>query len=745
MVLRVGLALFLAGPGWGAAPAQIPTQIPARAHAHRLEVADGQGGWRPFYVKGVNLGAALPGRHPTEFPDRATYDGWIREMAEAGFNTVRVYTIHPPAFYEALRAHNLAAPKPLRLIHGVWTEPPPRGDFQDPAWLAAWHREMEDVVQVIHGRARLPRRPGHAAGAYGADVSPWTLAVILGREWESSSVVAFNHRHPGESDWSGRFVTLRGGHAMERFLARSLDRFLALEWDQYRAQRPVAFTNWPTLDPLFHITESTEAEEHALRRKAGQASGPPSPAAEDEDAVGLDMEKFSGTPLLQAGLFASYHAYPYYPDFMNLDPSYAQARDHLGPSNYAGYLADLVKHHTRHPVLIAEFGVPSSRIVAHWQPQGLTHGGQGEREQGEQDARLQRNIYDAGCAGGVLFAWMDEWFKQNWLTLPFERPVERKPLWYNPMDAEENYGLIACRPGAKGPSILIDGKAGDWGRVPAYLEGGGLTLKARADEGWLHLGLFFPHPLDFSKEAVLVGLDTVDPRRGDHRIPWTGGLRSEAGLEFVALFQGPDRTGLFVDAPYAVSEYRFRPDRSHRSLANDQGRFVLPTAKSNHPRVGRDGTRFPGHSTEIGWLRQGTQDRTDPAFDSRAEWQSGRTADGRGFIEARIPWTLLHVTDPSSRRVLDDPGGTAPGAGGTTVTPGFRFVLLVLDADMPLGESAGTPRLTLPAARRGRLPLPPLFTWETWKQPTFHRFRKQSFALYQKALADTPDEPRTPR
>ncbi|GLH65789.1 hypothetical protein [Geothrix edaphica] len=729
------------------APAPRPSQpqIPARAHERRLEVADGHGGWRPFYVKGMNLGAALPGKYPSEFPDRATYDGWLREMAEAGINTVRVYTIHPPAFYEALHAYNLAARKPLWLIHGVWTELPPRHDFLDPGWLAAWHREMQEVAEVLHGRARIPVRPGHADGVYGADVSPWTLAVILGREWESSSVVAFNRRHPGDSDWSGRFVTLRGGHAMEQFLARSMDRFLALEWDRFHAQRPIAFTNWPTLDPLFHITEPTEQEERALRQKLGLPVEKINAEPEDEDAVGLDMEKFAGTPELLAGLFASYHAYPYYPDFMNLDPGYAQARDHLGPSHYAGYLADLVKHHARHPVLIAEFGVPSSRVVAHWQAQGLTHGGQSEREQGEQDARLQRNIYEAGCAGGVLFAWIDEWFKKNWLTLPFELPSDRKPLWYNVLDAEENYGLIAYRPGTKGPTVLIDGKAEDWARVPVYLEGDGLTLKVVADEGWLHLALFLPAPVDFSKQAFLVGIDTLDPDRGDHRLPWTPDLRSEAGLEFAVLFQGPGRTGVFVDAPYAVPEYRPMPQQRYRSLANDEGRFVLATAKSNHPRMGRDGARFPGHSTEIGWLRQGTQDRADPAFDSRAEWQVGRSPDGRGFLEARIPWALLHVTDPSSRSVLDDPEAKPPSPLATTITPGFRFVLAVLDADKPLGEGKSTVRLTLPATSRGRIPLPPLFSWATWAQPTFHRFRKQSYTIYQKALADTPDEPRMPR
>ena len=250
-------------------------------------------------------------------------------------------------------------------------------------------------------------------------------------------------------------------------------------------------------------------------------------------------------------------------------------------------------------------------------------------------------------------------------------------------------------------------------------------MKVVADEGWLHLALFLPGPVDFSQQAFLVGIDTVDPRRGDHRLPWVPDLRSDAGLEFTALFQGPGRTGVFVDAPYAVPEYRPMPQQRYRSLANEEGRFVLPTAKSNHPRMGRDGTRFPGHSTEIGWLRQGTQDRADPAFDSRAEWQVGRSPDGRGFIEARIPWGLLHVTDPSSRTVLDDPEAKPPGPLATAITPGFRFVLAVLAADKPLGEGKSSVRLTLPATSRGRIPLPPLFTWATWARPTFHRFRKR--------------------
>jgi hypothetical protein len=708
--------------------------LPFRVSRARGFEARAAGRWEPTFLKGVNLGAALPGRHPAEFPAAEVYDAWIAELAEAGFDTVRVYTIHPPALYEALRRHNLAAPRPIRLVHGVWVEPPPGDDFDDRAWQAAFLGEMRRVVDVVHGRADLAPRPGHASGAYRADVSAWTAAWIIGREWEPDTVQAFDARTPGTADAEGRFVRVRGGTATERFMGRALEHLLAYEHDAYHAQRPAAFTSWPTLDPLHHPTESTREEEARLR---SEPLAPGEVIREyDNDAVALDMERFEDGPELRAGLFASYHAYPYYPDFMSLDPRHAQGRDALGPSHYAGYLARLVRHHRSHAVVIAEVGVPSSRLVAHWQPEGLTHGGQDERAQGEQDARLLRSVHDAGCAGVVLFAWIDEWFKKSWLVLPYEEPLERKPLWFNAMDAEESYGLVAYRPGDGGPRILMDGEPGDWADVPALLEGEGLTVKLLADEGWLHAAVSWREgAFDPERETLLLGIDTHLPGAGDHRLPFGLLVESEAGLEVAVRF-APAGADVVVDASYDLFTHRHQ--RPHRSVENRDGRFVGPRTESNRARIGRDGTRFPARRQEIGALRRGTQDRADPAFDSAAEWQRGER-----FLEARIPWGLLNVSDPSSRRVIRDAPGQRQGPVGTHPTDGVRVLAITYRA---AEGAAGSPEVlrTLPAARRGRIGLPPLFTWKTWEVPTFHRFRKLGFERVRRALGELPDAPRPP-
>ena len=79
-----------------------------------------------------------------------------------------------------------------------------------------------------------------------------------------------------------------------------------------------------------------------------------------------------------AGTFASYHAYPYYPDFLRHEPA-LQDYPYAGRSDpYAGYVAALRRHHPDMPTLITEFGVPSSIGSAHNAPLGRTQGDHSE-------------------------------------------------------------------------------------------------------------------------------------------------------------------------------------------------------------------------------------------------------------------------------------------------------------------------------------------------------------------------------
>jgi len=161
----------------------------------------------------------------------------------------------------------------------------------------------------------------------------------------------------------------------------------------YGTQRPVSASSWPTLDPIHHGEEWNR----------------------DEDTAFIDLSKIELTNA-PAGFFISYHAYPYYPDFISDQSSYQNYSDDYGPNSYLGYLTEMKSHYEDFPLIIAEYGVPSSWGVAHYTSNGMNHGGFDEYGQGETDIRMLHTMQEANCGGGIQFAWIDEWFKRTWVT-----------------------------------------------------------------------------------------------------------------------------------------------------------------------------------------------------------------------------------------------------------------------------------------------------------------------------------------
>ncbi|HKR57176.1 MAG TPA: tetratricopeptide repeat protein, partial [Gemmatimonadales bacterium] len=687
-------------------------QVPARTAGEHFEIRT-PSGWQNFYLRGVNLGAALPGKFPTEFPQaESTYTRWLSLMAAAHANVVRVYTVHPPVFYRALKDWNEAHPaQALWLMHGVWAEPPPGDDYDNPAWRADFLAEMRRVVDIIHGHAVIGAHPGHSYGRYDADVSGHTLAYLIGREWEPSTIVAFDSLHPADTTFTGRFLVMPHGTPADRWMAAQCDSMLGLEWDLYHASRPIAYTNWPTLDPLHHPTETTAAQEIELRRARGIPANP-SLKEYDNDAASLDAALVRPTAANLGGWYVSYHAYPYYPDFMALDPEYGEARSSYGPSHYFGYLLDLKRHYPGMPVIISEYGVPSSRGDAHRQPEGIDHGGHDEQAQAKYDVRLTTEIREAGLAGGVLFAWIDEWFKHNWAVIDLERPTERTRLWHNTMDAEQNYGLLGEYSGDTATLPILGGDPAKW-RALTVLEGDtSVTLRVGSDAAFLYLAIEGAAPTEGG--GYVVGIDTYGRSAGQFLLP---GLKSAdaAGYEFALTLR--DTTGRMWVAPWyspylvpkrgmgptaldAFYQYGARVGRTSRA-----GVWDSMWVTSNRWRIARDGRTFPADGMDRGRLRFGTE-----VASTLSDWYVDTATN---LTEVRIPWGLLNVTDPSSHEVLT--GISARGGFETDTTDGFRFGVAVL-------SKAGT--------EQDRLAPGPTFRWPGWEMPVSHeRLKAAYFAI----------------
>jgi hypothetical protein len=709
-----------------------------RAGKGYLQILDGT--WKNFFFKGVNIGLGLPGYFPGEYAvKKGTYLKWFQQITDLGANTVRVYTILPPDFYEALYHFNTSENR-LSLFQTIWTELPEDNNFDDDRFKEGVFTEIKSAVDVIFGNAALPERPGYASGRYEYDVSPYVAGVVIGREWESCAVKAYNERHDRKTgDYDGRFLQIKNGTPFEIWITKLCDSFQSYEYEKYGCSHPVTTVNWPTLDPLDHPSESLYEDEFKLQGKLPE--GAPVSCNENEDMESLDLAKITSDK--GNGFFAFYHVYPYYPDFMN--------NDYLEAENpYFAYLSALKKHYGSQPVVIGEFGVPSSRDIAHWNRKGWNHGGHGDREQGEINAILMKTVYQAGMAGGVVFSWFDEWFKRNWLFQNAELPANRKQKWFNAQDPEESYGLLATYPGYPEKKVHLTCRDEDWSGTPALYEkkDGAMAsrfyngsdearrlvrLSAQHDEGYFYLLLETAGTIDFKTANFVIALDTCASGTGERLFPFELNLKSPAGFTFLLHLCGKDNSRILVSAPY--DKYLNDSKGPVRPEGSDQGAWVMMQNCTNNRRISKDRKHFyPAHVFTMSRLRFGSLDVQRSDYHSLSDFFYH---DNK--IELRIPWGLINITDPSSKMALwkDKDNVIRTTAGIRLAAVSYQpeeGKMVARKTGRTSNHTDSLPSILVPEHMK-------TYSWDEWQTPIYHTYLKESYYVYQKMLRTIPEAP----
>lgn len=718
-------------------PAEL--QILYRTQGEFFQVLQG-GEWRTVYLTGVNIGPARPNEFPsTASRDFAIYYEWLKQIGAMHANTVRVYSVLPPAFYRALREYNQSAKAPLWLIHEVWIHDETQ-DLFDPQSKSQFEQGVKNVIDLLHGQADIACRAGANCGIYTADVSRYVIGLAVGREVEPRLALRTNRLHPGKTSYQGRYVRLPDGNPTEAWFAEECDFAIGYELETYNMQRPVTVVNWPPLDPLSHPTEATYAEELKFRKRDGEPVNETAPEdMNDADVVTLDVTRFQRGPEFSAGLFALYHVYQHWPDFLLHESSYAQAQDDKGVNRYLGYLRELKKVHQGFPLLIGEYGLSTSLGVAHLNPQGWNNGGFTEQGQAELLVRFTRNIRDTGYAGGLVFEWQDEWFKRvhDFYTADFKAPPDRTPLWDNQLDPEEHFGIVAYEPATTVP--LLRGDPADWqaARVlysrTAGAEAAGAgpinTVYAMADFAYLYLRIDVDAPagLAWKQWKYWIALNTLPGQAGSRTLPYPG-PRVESGANFLVQLEGPGKARLLVAENYNPNHRMVVPRRHplprliRKAGMNvglvDEAGFEEIVIEANLPRYGRDGQWFPPQNFNRSSLPYGTAERGKPGYSNHALWRSDEKT---GMIELRIPWGLLFVTDPSSLQAFA--GTDAQWHVKLRATPGVSVAVFALRAGSP-GLLGGS----FPEVVWGRVKEEPaIFTWDPWQKVEFRSYFKQGY------------------
>ncbi|MED1865233.1 hypothetical protein P4V41_17335 [Fictibacillus nanhaiensis] len=690
-------------------------KINAKASGDYLQILE-NGKWKKFLIKGVNMGIAKPGSFPGETAiSKSEYFRWFKRIGEMNANAIRVYTIHPPGFYEAFYEYNKIAKKPLYLFHGVWVNEDQLKEKQDvyaPEVTESFKKEIKHVVDIVHGQAKIPKLPGHAGGEYKNDISPYVLGFILGVEWDPEVVVSTNEKHQVKNSLDGEYFTSSNASPFESWLTSMLNYTTDYETKTYKWQHAVSHVNWVTTDTLKHPAEPFEKE----------------------DKVSVDPNSIKPQNAFQSGYFASYHVYPYYPDFLNYEKKYLEYVDHRGKkNNYAGYLHDLRKVHDM-PVVVAEFGVPSSRGITHENAFGWNQGHHSEEDQGKFNTRLFEDIVEEHMAGGMVFTWQDEWFKRTWNTMDFDNP-DRRPFWSNAQTNEQQFGLLAFDSDSP---IKVDGEIYDWEGIAPYQKSSTKNSDIKAlyvtsDNRYVYMRLDYNSKVDSERLNTTILIDTIR-NQGQLSTP-NGELSTDTGVEFAISLIDPSKSRILVDSYYDSNYYMYGHELKmieQKRYANQKNNGIYhPIEMALNKELTIPSTKefIPFQSFETGKLHFGNGNPADKNYDSLTDVSVN---EKERVIEIRIPWLLLNVKDPSLHEVMGDMWKDTLSA--SEKTDGFAIGAYTYKGNGAVGDS-------LPHLENDVISLQNVrkYKWNEWDEPKYQERLKQSYYEMQKTFENVKE------
>lgn len=655
------------------------------------------GSWNEIFMTGVNIGASEPALFPGDLTiSYETYLRWFRYISEMNCSCIRVYTTMRPQFYLALSDFNSTAENPLYLFQGIWVNEDDierLGDVyaENEKILNDFTQDALTIVDVIHGSAVIPESPGKASGTYRTDVSRWLAGWIIGIEWDPNLVINTDEQHPDMREYDGQYLYTQSASPFEAFLCRAGDALIEHETEQYQFQAPLAFTNWITTDPLSHPNEPHFDE--------------------DKATVNTENIKFRN---FGPGMFASYHIYPYYPDSLNYQEDYLLNINENGEvDTYTAYLKDLRLVHTL-PILVAEFGIPTSRGMGHESVMGYNQGHVDENAQGAMLSDMIDSIFDTGYAGGLMFTWQDEWFKRTWNNVMFDI-ADRRPFWSNIQTTEQCFGILAFDPGENYTVCYPDGDLSDWDNTDATAVTDQGELYVRSDERYVYL-MVKAEGYDFNNDTLYIPINTI---AGQGNTSYKDGdLTFDDGADFLIKLHGADDSHIYVDRYYDAFNYHYVESRILTDFpllkdadVKDSGVFdEMLMCYGYHLTVGGTGAEVPDKAYETGKLQYGNANPEAEDYASLSDF-----CYGDGGVELRIPWQLLNVMDPSSKQQIGD----------------FReeqvFVPQDFDAfDLGFGYVKGS--------EEKEISLSGSYTYDEWTLPTWHERLKPAYYELQQYL-----------
>lgn len=598
-----------------------------------------EGETEALVIRGVLMDSCLPGHYSKDFAVKEDqYFTWMTQIAEMGANTISVYFLMDPDFYNALYRYNTEHETPLYLIQGVAVPEYSRNNAKD-SWEGFYEKllsDTKDAVDAIHGKQILLRGRLQTGGNYIKDVSPWTIGYLLGSEWKPYTLAYTDNKADNPTSYSGKYLkTSSDATRTEAMFAQLMDEVMDYETHRHGSQRPIGFSNTVSTDPLTYNADVQIQVEKCARLNANH----------------IQPEESN-----LAGCFAGYLLRGEIEDFMSCPDAsdWQEYRDVLIQTNtksvYGGYVDFLVKLHKELPVVVY-YGFSSARGTDD------SEGPLSEKQQGQSLVEFYSKYMDAGCQGAIISSWQDNWSFTTWNTM-FAVDEEMQKNWLDVQTQGNCFGLLSFDPGQERSVCYVDGNTKEWSAEDEIFSNESFRLFAKYDEAYLYLMISG----DKYSEPLYLPID-VTPKSGS---TYAGreSARFERFADFLLKLDGKNSANLLVhkryDAAYMAWEKRISGINAFYNEPEINGTIFGPirhvlkidvdaSAGLSDMNVEERELFYRYNVLETGLLTSGNGNPQSQEFNSLADY-----CYGDGCVELRIPWQLLNFSNPSKMKVHDD-------------------------------------------------------------------------------------------
>ncbi|WP_195237497.1 hypothetical protein [Romboutsia sp. 1001285H_161024_C4] len=648
------------------------------------------GKWEKLDIVGVNLNSAKPGTFPSDnLVSEDDYLRWISNIYNMGANCIKVSNLMSHNFYNALDKFNKNRESPIYLMQGIYFDEKYLKDGENPQSSNlndGFITNIKLIVDSVHGNPYNYNKPD-IVQFYNTDVSDYVIGYTLGIEFAKHDII-YNEIMNEKEKYNGKYLyTNDKASSFESYMASMGDYLLDYELESYKKQSLISYIG----SSSYNIV-------------SGQKNPVKNTFIEKDDRIEnqnyyFNPENIKSKSKLKTGLFATYNIYP----------SYSEVKEYVDKMDY--YFKKLNNHH-KIPVVIGEYGIPSSRTGGDFNMNSDKIKYIDEKEQGNALVSLYRAIKSSGCAGSFLFEFQDSWSRSSANTA-YSKILDRSAYWSDAQTYSQSFGLMAFDPGSGKSVSYVDDSIDEWSEKDIVSKNEDMSLYAKSDEKYLYLMAKVSKDINLSKDDIYIDLDTT-PKSGVKKSSQFM-LDFEDNVDFIVHINDIDNSAIYVHEYYnRFNFYLNKKDNQKRpDLINHKKDMDVfsPIYIEVRPKMYNtsNGEEEEAIIYETGKLVYGNSNPNSLDYNSASDFYVGKD-----YVEIRIPWGIINFMDPSTRQIQDD----------------FYEVYKIKPIkikDIKIG-------MTLNSEYKKVRLKSESFKLDTWLMPNYHERLKESYYILQKEL-----------